>query len=58
MINDRLLMYIKGFEYINERICHMRLRISGQDIMKINCHAPTIKGAFYAKLERIYDLTA
>lgn len=58
MINDRLLHYVNKFEAINERIClFIRLKISGQNIIIINCHAPTednegeTKDAFYEELE-------
>jgi hypothetical protein len=58
MINDRLLQNINKFEAINERICFIRLKISGQNIIIINCHASTedkSRDAFYEELERTYD---
>jgi len=61
MINDRLLPNVSRFEAINEPIWFIRLRISDQNIIIINCHAPTedkdgeAKDAFYEELERTYD---
>jgi len=61
MINDGLLHNVNKFEAINERICFISLKISDQNIVIINCHAPTedkdgeTKEAFYEELERTYD---
>jgi len=61
VINDRLLHNVNKFEAINKRICFIRLKISGQNIIIINCHSPTedkdaeTKDAFYEKMERTYD---
>jgi len=41
IINDKLLHNVNKFEAVNERTCFIRLKISGQNIIIINCHAPT-----------------
>lgn len=60
--NDKILLIVKKFEAINDRICCIEIESKWFNIVIVNCYAPTedkedeIKDTFYDRLDAIYDL--
>jgi len=54
-VRGEFLKYVKDFEIINERICHLRLKAKWFSCTLINVHAPTNKKMEEVK-EEFYNL--
>jgi len=61
LVSDSILLNIKSFTAINERMCFIHIKRKIWDIALLNCYAPTedknndVKNDFYESLENVYD---